>query len=111
VINGGTTEVSPGPLPFVPVEVEAGTAEDGAAVRGCVAVQWANDAGTSPASLRARGIEYRLEQQDGGRVVSATLYLPDLDCSAVDLPVALFEPAPEPSNVDDYEQIVRPDRS
>lgn len=110
VTNSGGTEILPGPLPFAPVEVTGGPDEETASVRGCVAERWASDAGTAPASPGARGIEYRLEQEDGARIVTSTVNLPELDCSNVELAVALFDPVPEPSTVDDVEQIVRPVR-
>ncbi|MBF4568321.1 hypothetical protein ITJ57_06010 [Plantibacter sp. VKM Ac-2880] len=109
-LANGATDVLPGPLPFAPVEVIGVPEDETASVRGCVAEQWASEGGTAPAVPGARGIEYRLEQKDGSRVVTATVNVPDLDCSAVELPVALFDPAPEPSIVDDVEQIVRPTR-
>jgi len=110
VTSSGSTEILPGPLPFAPVEV-TGVPEDAtASVRGCVAEQWASEGGTPPAVPGARGIEYRLAQEDGSRTVTSTVNVPDLDCSTVDPPVALFDPAPEPSTVDDVERIVRPTR-
>ncbi len=108
--NSGNTEVFPGPLPFAPVEVTDGADASAAAVRGCVAQQWASKEGTPPETLDARGIEYRLERDGDARVVTSTANLPDLDCSTVELPVALFDPAPEPSTVDDIGKIVRPTR-
>lgn len=108
--SSGSTEVFPGPLPFAPVDVTDGSDDQSASVRGCVADQWASEDGTPPAVTGARGIEYRLQQEDGSMVVRSTVNLPDLDCSTVQLPIALFDPAPEPSDVDDIQQIVRPDR-
>lgn len=110
VTNSGGTEILPGPLPFAPVEVTGGPDEENTSVRGCVAERWASEAGTAPAAPGARGIEYRLEQVDGARIVTSTVNLPELDCSNVELAVALFDPLPEPSTVDDPEQIVRPTR-
>jgi hypothetical protein len=109
-LANGATDVLPGPLPFAPIEVDGDPDAEAASVRGCVAETWASDEGTPPATPGARGIEYRMQQADGGRIVSATLNLPDLDCSDVDLPIAMFDPAPAPSTTSDDEQIVRPVR-
>ncbi|MGK9146172.1 hypothetical protein KXS11_00905 [Plantibacter flavus] len=108
VLNAGSTQVSAGPLPFAPIEVEEAPAGDSASVRGCVATEWASEDGSAPNPLSGRGIEYRLEIDGDATRVTSTLNLPDLDCSSVSLPVALFDPAPTASTVTEPSEIIRP---
>ncbi|MEV7692723.1 hypothetical protein AB0N73_05275 [Microbacterium sp. NPDC089189] len=113
VSQHGATDLYPGPLPFVPVEVRVGydgKDDDAAEVRGCVATDWTTESGKPADDLTARGIAYRLTRDSGGLVkVDSTLALHDLDCTALDpLPVALFTPAPEPSGITEVYDITRP---
>lgn len=105
---GVSSPVSPGPTPFAPAEVEA--AEDGASaiVRGCLADNWPSSDGEVPASLRSSGVEFRLQRSGERTLLVENTSVPGLDCSQADLPIALFSPAPEPSQVSDPADIVRP---
>lgn len=109
-----TTTLLPGPLPFTPTQVEVGywdQGDDVAAVRGCVAGNWSMDPGDSLGHLRAFGREFRLERDHAGVMrVASTAGLPDAECDdAGPLPVALFDPVPEPSGVTAPGDLVRPD--
>lgn len=106
--SAGQTQILPGPTPFAPTEVEAAGDGGSATVRGCIAQDWASDEGTVPDDLDPRGVEYQLEQDGDRTLVTGSRSLSSLDCSSIELPVALFEPAPDPSTVDDPGQIVRP---
>jgi hypothetical protein len=99
---GVTSPVSPGPTPFAPTEVEA--AEDGssAIVRGCLADNWPSSDGGVPESLRSSGVEFRLQRSGERTLLVENTSLPGLE------PIALFSPAPEPSQVSDPADIVRP---
>ena len=108
------TYLLPGPTPFLPTEVEVGAwgkGDDYAHVRGCYAMEWATESGTPPKDLVAHGREYRVERDSSGVIrVDSIASLPDLDCEAVgSLPVALFDPAPEPSGVTEAYDVVRTD--
>ena len=100
-------DIRPGPDPFLPMEVKPGPAAGTAEVRGCV-VRWASETGDVPDELNASGVMFRMEHLAGGQLrISSVVTLPDLDCSTATPPVALFSPAPEPSNVTDAQDIVR----
>lgn len=105
---GVTSFVSPGPTPFAPTEVEV--AEDGssATVQGCLADNWPSSDGGVPASLRSSGVEFRLQRSGERTLLVENTSLPGLECSGVNLSIALFSPAPEPSQVSDPADIVRP---
>ncbi len=112
--NHGSTTLVPGPLPFAPTEVEVGyrdQGEDFAAVRGCVAGNWSMDPGESLGDMSGFGREYRLERDHAGSIrVASVSGLPGLGCDTVGpLPVAVFDPVPEPSGVTDSGDLVRPD--
>ncbi|WP_051483153.1 hypothetical protein [Arthrobacter sp. 31Y] len=114
VKQGRRPEILPGPTPFLPLSVTPDFRgnPDRAAVRGCKATGWSSEEGDVPAELRAYGVEYRMERlPDGTMRVEATVGLPDLECSDVTLPVALFVPAPEPSDVTDVKDIVIAERT
>lgn len=106
--SAGRTQILPGPTPFAPTQVEPAADGGSAVVRGCIAQDWASDEGTVPDELNPRGVEYQLEQDGDRTLLTASRSVSSLDCSGTDLPVALFEPAPDPSTVDDAGEIVRP---
>ena len=114
ISNHDHTDLYPGPRPFLPAEVETDpwdTGDDVAAVRGCVAGEWSTESGRPEGDLEAFGIEYRMERDHDGviRIDSSGTY-PDLDCDALgELPVALFDPVPEPSGITEARDVVRPD--
>ncbi|WP_286179462.1 hypothetical protein [Arthrobacter sp. ISL-95] len=97
-------DILPGPTPFLPLSVTPnfrGNPER-AAVRGCKATEWSSEEGEVPAELKGHGVEYRMERlPDGTMRVESTAGISGLECSDVTLPLALFEPAPEPSDVTD----------
>ncbi|HXH33393.1 MAG TPA: hypothetical protein VNJ54_03150 [Plantibacter sp.] len=109
--NGQRTDVLPGPTPFGAVEVEASDDGESAVVRGCLASDWASPDGAVPAELESLGVEFRLERGDDGPQLTDSLSLNSLDCDSVELPVSLLVPAPEPSEVGDPAEIVRPESS
>ncbi|UKA49865.1 hypothetical protein LFT48_20960 [Arthrobacter sp. FW305-123] len=101
-------DIRPGPDPFLPMEVKPGPSAGTAEVRGCV-VRWASETGDVPDELNASGVMFRMEHLAGGQLrISSVVTLPDLDCSTAVPPIALFVPVPEPSDVTDAADIVRP---
>lgn len=106
--NGQRTDVLPGPTPFGAVEVEASDDGESAVVRGCLASNWASPDGAVPAELESLGVEFHLERGDYGPQLVDSRSLNSLDCDSVELPVALLTPAPEPSEVGDTADIIRP---
>jgi hypothetical protein len=100
-------DIRPGPDPFLPMEVKPGPAAGTAEVRGCV-VRWASETGDVPDEMSASGVMFRMEHLAGGQLrISSVVTLPDLDCSTAKPPLALFVPAPEPSDATDAQDIVR----
>lgn len=108
VSGGQRTDILPGPTPFGVVVVDAAPDGASATVRGCLASDWASSDGAVPDSLEPLGVEFRLESGEDGPVLTDSSAVNSLDCSGVDLLTAFFDPAPEPSTVDDPAQIVRP---
>lgn len=107
-------DIFPGPTPFMPLSVAPNFrgSPDRAAVRGCKATRWSSEEGGVPAKVKGYGVEYRMERlPDGTMRVESTAGVPSLKCSGVTLPVALFVPAPEPSDVTDVKDIVIAERS
>ncbi|AFR31098.1 putative lipoprotein [Arthrobacter sp. Rue61a] len=100
-------DIRPGPDPFLPMEVKPGPAAGTAEVRGCV-VRWASETGDVPDEMSASGVMFRMEHLEAGQLrISSVVTLPDLDCSTATPPIALFVPAPEPSDVTDVQDVVR----
>lgn len=103
-------EIYPGPRPFLPLKVESNFRgdENRAEVFGCLASEWGSREGTVPAASHAYGTSFRMERlSDGQMRITATVGQPNLndDCATSDVPVALFNPAPEPSDVTDSQYI------
>ncbi|MFK4638134.1 hypothetical protein [Paenarthrobacter histidinolovorans] len=107
-------DILPGPTPFLPLSVTPNFRgdPDRAAVRGCKATEWSSEQGDVPTELKGYGVEYRMERlPDGTMRVETSVGIPDLECSDVTLPMALFVPAPEPSDVTDVKDIVIAERA
>jgi hypothetical protein len=107
VLAGKRTAVLPGPTPFLPTDVIA-ESESSASVQGCIATVWSSDDGTAPTTLEPYGIEFRMELEGDHRVITLNTEKGSIDCSDVDLPIALFDPKPKPSSVQDAQDIVGP---
>ncbi|WP_229785036.1 hypothetical protein [Paenarthrobacter histidinolovorans] len=107
-------DILPGPTPFLPLSVTPNFRgdPDRAAVRGCKATEWSSAEGDVTTELKGYGVEYRMERlPDGTMRVETSVGIPDLECSDVTLPMALFVPAPEPSDVTDVKDIVIAERA
>ncbi|MFW0771716.1 hypothetical protein ACLRGI_00920 [Paenarthrobacter nitroguajacolicus] len=104
-------DIRPGPDPFLPMKVQPGPVPGTAEVHGCL-VRWASETGDVPDQLSASGVMFRMEQlAEGQQRISSVVTLPDLDCSTAAPPIALFVPAPEPSDATDAEDVVRAKRT
>lgn len=104
-------DIRPGPDPFLPMEVKPGPTAGTAEVRGCV-VRWASETGDVPDELNATGVMFRMEHLEAGQLrIRSVVTLPQQDCSAAKPPVALFAPAPEPSDITDAQDIIRAARA
>lgn len=104
-------DIRPGPDPFLPLTAHAGRDPGTGEVHGCV-VRWASDTGEIPDELSATGVMFRMEQLAEGQIrIVSVVPLPDLDCSTATPPLALFVPAPEPSDVTDAQDVVRAKKS
>jgi len=102
-------DILPGPTPFLPLSVTPNFRNDPdrAAVRGCKATEWSSENGEVPADVKAYGVEYRMERlRDGTLRVESSAAVFGSECSDVTLPVALFDPLPEPSDVTEVRDIV-----
>lgn len=107
-------DILPGPTPFLPLSVTPNFRgdPDRAAVRGCKATEWSSEQGDVPTELKSYGVEYRMERlPDGTMRVETSVGIPDVECSDVTLPMALFVPAPESSDVTDVKDIVIAERA
>ncbi|MET4899376.1 hypothetical protein PV760_01715 [Paenarthrobacter sp. CC6] len=107
-------DILPGPTPFLPLSVTPNFRGDPnrAAVRGCRATAWSSEKGEVPSQLKGHGVEYRMERlADGTMRVESSASVPALDCADAMLPVSLFAPAPEPSDVTDVKDIVIAERA
>ena len=107
-------DILPGPTPFLPLSVTPNFRgdPDRAAVRGCKASDWSSEEGKVPAELKGYGVEYRMERlPDGTMRVESTAGISGSECSDVTLPMALFVPAPEASDVTDVRDIVIAERT
>ncbi|MEO3942047.1 hypothetical protein V3C41_13280 [Paenarthrobacter nicotinovorans] len=107
-------DILPGPTPFLPLSVTPDFRgnPDRAAVRGCRASEWSSEKGDVPAELKGYGVEYRMERlTDGTLRVESIAGISGSECSEVSLPMALFVPAPEPSDVTDAKDIVIAERT
>ncbi|KUM36328.1 hypothetical protein [Arthrobacter sp. EpRS71] len=114
VKQGRRPDILPGPTPFLPLSVTPTFRgdPDRAAVRGCKATEWSSEEGKVPAELKGYSVEYRMERlPDGTMRVESTVGIPALECSDATLPIALFVPAPEPSDVTDVKDIVIAERT
>ncbi|WP_017197314.1 hypothetical protein [Arthrobacter sp. M2012083] len=104
-------DIRPGPDPFLPMKVQPGPVPGTAEVHGCL-VRWASETGEVPDELSASGVMFRMEQlAEGQQRISSVVTLPDLDCSTAAPPIALFAPAPQPSEVTDAKDVVRAKRT
>lgn len=108
--------IYPGPRPFLPLKIESNLRgnENRAEVFGCVTSAWESREGTVPAASQAYGTSFRMERLTNGQLrITATVGQPNLDeeCAAADVPVALFNPAPETSDVTDSQYIKGADRA
>lgn len=108
------SRILPGPEPFLPVDVRHDLRGDTnlSEVRGCIAGSWASVEGDAVDRPEAFGVGYRLQRLANGTIRVEDSFAVSLpECAGADLPIALFTPAPEPSDITDSQDIVRPVRN
>lgn len=104
--------ILPGPVPFAPLTVtrDDQNGENRMVVHGCEALEWSSEEGAVPTDPKATRADLFMEQLDSGqmRITARTSRPVDPGCENITLPIALFKPAPTPSNTSGKFSIVQP---